>query len=355
VNTVGIVVIFSLEDWTLATALIFYIVGYFVIGTVLLKKAVAQERIVNKSFEDLSSFSFESVNNIQTIKALGIDAGILRVIRAKVTKLVVEIRSRIAHFQRRGIVLYVFEVTCLLSIVTWIVFGVMDGRYDVSVFVLFIGLYRRVNTSVEELTEATQQLALAKIWVSRAMTILHIEPTIEGEDKTTSQQLYPEDWQKLVISHVGFAYKKGHILKDISLTIRRGEKIGIVGLSGAGKSTLFKLLLDLYENYEGTISLDDVPLTRINRQSYIDHVSVVLQDTELFDMSLRENIEIARPSSHQIDSTLLHAAIQILSHLCCDLPSGIETLIGEKGFKLWWSAPTPGIARALPSTRHPLT
>lgn len=350
VNTVGIVLIFTIQDWVLAASLIFFIVGYFILGTVLLKRAVGQERVVNKAFEDLSSLSFESVNNIQTIKALGIDAGILRVIKGKVVALVADIKRRIIHFQRRGVILYVFEMTFLLSIVTWIILGVLNGRYDVSVFILFIGLYRRVNTSVEELTEATQQLALAKIWVSRAMTILHVTPTIENTTRVLDQKDYPDNWKKLAISHVGFAYKKGHILKDISLTINRGEKIGIVGLSGAGKSTLFKLLLDLYEDYEGTISLDNIPLTSIKRQSYIDHVSVVLQDTELFDMSLRENIEIARPTSVAPNSARLDNAIQD-SHLTSvvkDLPDGVSTLIGEKGFKLsGGQRQRLGIARAL--------
>lgn len=350
VNTVGIVLIFSTQDWILAAALIFFIVGYFTLGTILLRQATGQEKIVNQGFEKLSGLSFESVNNIQTIKALGIDAGILQAIQSKVASLVVDIKKRITYFQRRGVVLYVFEMTFLLSIVTWIVFGILHGRYDVSVFVLFIGLYRRVNTSVEELTEATQQLALAKIWVSRAMTILHFQPTIEDPSRLSSQHHYPSDWKKLIIRHIGFAYKKGYILSDLSLTIHRGEKIGIVGLSGAGKSTLFKLLLDLYENYEGTISLDSLPLTTIRRQSFIDHVSVVLQDTELFDMTLGENIEIARPSSHDPDSSLLSQSIHDahLESVVSELPHGIDTLIGEKGFKLsGGQRQRLGIARAL--------
>lgn len=350
VNTVGIVLIFTIQDWVLASSLIFFIVGYFVLGTILLKQAVNQEKVVNKAFEGLSSLSFESVNNIQTIKSLGIDEGILRVIRGKVVSLVTDIKQRIIYFQRRGVVLYVFEMIFLLSIVTWIILGVLNGRYDVSVFVLFIGLYRRVNTSVAELTEATQQLALAKIWVSRAMTILHVKPTIEDASKLVAQQDYPTNWQKLIISHVGFAYKKGHILKDISLTINRGEKIGIVGLSGAGKSTLFKLLLDLYEDYEGSISLDAIPLTSIKRQSYIDHVSVVLQDTELFDMTLRENIEIARPTKATPNPTRLQEAIydSHLTEVVKGLPDGINTIIGEKGFKLsGGQRQRLGIARAL--------
>lgn len=350
VNTVGTILIFTTHDWRLSLALIFFAVSYFTLGTLLLKRAVGQERIVNKAFESLGSLSFESVNNVQTIKAMGIDAGILRAIKDKVNYLVLDINKRITYFQWRGIALYGFESAFLLTIVTWIVYGIIHSRYDVSVFVLFIGLYRRINTSVEELTETTQQLALAKIWVSRAMTILRLKPTIENASSVAIQQDYPANWQKLVVSHVDFAYKKSHILQDVSFELNRGEKVGIVGLSGAGKSTLFKLLLDLYENYEGSISLDHLPLKEIKRQSYIDHVSVVLQDTELFDMSLRENIELARPTRLSQSHTELMAAIKDshLDEVVKDLPHGIDTLIGEKGFKLsGGQRQRLGIARAL--------
>lgn len=350
VNTLGVIAIFSLQDWRLAASLVFFMVGYYTIGTILLKRAVAQERVVNKSFENLGGLTFESVNNIQTIKALGIDAGILRAITGKINILVSEIKQRITFFQSQGAAVYVFEMIYLLSVVYWIVLGILNHRYDVGVLVLFIGLYRRFETSVEELTETTQQLALAKIWVSRAMTILRLKPTIENDELINHQRHYPKDWQNLIIDHVGFSYKKGHILKNISLNIQRGDKIGIVGLSGAGKSMLFKLLLDLYEDYEGTISLDGVPLKDIQRQSYIDHVSVVLQDTELFDMSLRENIIIASASDTNQEPSHFNQVIHDshLDEVVAGLPQGVETLIGEKGFKLsGGQRQRLGIARAL--------
>jgi ATP-binding cassette subfamily B protein len=182
------------------------------------------------------------------------------------------------------------------------------------------------------------------------MSILKVEPTIESSTLAASQQEYPHQWKKLIISHVGFSYRNRHILKDISITINRGEKVGIVGLSGAGKSTLFKLLLDLYETYEGTIMLDNVSLKDIRRQSYIDHVSVVLQDTELFDMSLQDNIKIARTSSSSDDRESLADSVHRahLGEVVSELPKGLDTLIGEKGFKLsGGQRQRLGIARAL--------
>lgn len=350
VNIVGIILIFSSQDWALTASLLGFVIVYFSLGTYLLKKAVRQERVVNKKFENLGGLAFESVNNVQTIKALGIDAGILRAISEKVADLIPAIKKRIIYFQTQGGALYTFQVVYIVSASAWIISSILAGRFDVSVFVLFVGLYHRVETSTKELTEGIQMLSLAKIWVSRAMSILKTEPSIEHPTRISTQKDYPSDWKELAIENVGFAYKKGYILKDISFTVRRGEKIGIVGLSGAGKSTLFKLLLDLYENYEGSISLDHLPLKEIKRQSYIDHVSVVLQDTELFDMTLRENIELARPTQLSQSHTELMAAIKDshLNEVVKDLPSGIDTLIGEKGFKLsGGQRQRLGIARAL--------
>lgn len=350
VNMVGVTIIFSLKDSVLAISLASFAFGYFVIGTALLKRATKQEKVVNQGFENLGGISFESVNNVHTIKSLGIDSGVLRAIEDKIIVLIPEIKKRITYFQSRGSVLYIYEMTYIISMSGWIAWSIVQGRYDVSVFVLFIGLYRRVEASAEELTEVTQALALAKIWVSRTMSILKMRPTIEKIESSSEQKEYPPNWKALKIEHVGFAYKKSHILQDISLTIKRGEKVGIVGLSGAGKSTLFKLLLDLYENYEGDIKLDNISLKEMRRQSYIDHVSVVLQDTELFDMSLRTNIEIARPKAGRSSDKLLQDSIKYshLDEVVVGLPNGVETIVGEKGFKLsGGQRQRLGIARAL--------
>jgi ABC-type multidrug transport system fused ATPase/permease subunit len=149
---------------------------------------------------------------------------------------------------------------------------------------------------------------------------------------------------------VKFTYDTADVLRDITLTIKRGEKIGIVGTSGSGKSTFFKLLMDLYETYEGTIFIDDISLKRMNRQSYIDHVAVVLQDTELFNMSLQDNITITAVPGQKDDPNLLTSVIATahLEDVITQLPHGVDTLVGEKGIKLsGGQRQRVGIARAL--------
>jgi ABC-type multidrug transport system fused ATPase/permease subunit len=349
VNTVGIVFIFFGLDPTLSVLLVLFMITYYVFSTLLLKRSIRQEKIVNKAFENLSGITFEALNNIQTIKALSIDWGVNESVNSHIKKLIQKIKKRIFYYQSQGALQVIYQSVFFLSIVAWLSWDIYHGTKNVGLLVLFFGLFNKVSEATEELTNVTQQLALAKIWISRAMNILKTKPEIEDPKKVALQQTYPPDWKTIRIEKLGFGYGKKSALNEISLTIRRGEKIGIVGLSGAGKSTLFKLLLDLYEDYDGHILIDNIPLKNLQRQSYIDHVAVVLQDTELFDMSLKDNIQIAGVpgASRQINLTEV-IKMAHLESVVDQLENGVDSIVGEKGIKLsGGQRQRVGIARAL--------
>ena len=355
VNTIGIVIIFFTLDRVLGISIVIFMATYYLFSTLLLKKAMRQERIVNKAFENLGGVTFEALNNIQTIKSLSIDEGINKVVTRHISLLVQKIKRRIFLYQSQNGAQLMYESLFLFGVVAFLTWGILHGTQDVGLLVLFIGLFGKVSTSTDELTDVTQQIALARIWVSRSMEILRTQPNIENPEKVALQKSYSPDWKEIKIDKVKFAYGKKEALQEISLVIKRGEKVGIVGLSGAGKSTLFKLLLDLYEDYEGEILIDGIPLKNLRRQSFIDHVSVVLQDTELFDMSLRDNIEIAAVSWGYKDPDLkdvIHMAH--LDEVVAQLVHGLDTIVGEKGIRLsgGQSAKSGNCACALSPTRH---
>ena len=138
------------------------------------------------------------------------------------------------------------------------------------------------------------------------------------------------------------------VLKDISFEVKRGERIGIVGLSGAGKSTLFKLLLKEHELYKGEISIDDTSLHRIKKSSYLKEVAVVLQDTEVFNFSLRNNITIVGTGNDTDQQVKTATDIANVKDFIDKLPHGMDTIIGEKGVKLSGGEKQRlGIARAV--------
>jgi len=348
VNIIGVSIIFFTLDKTLSLATTFFVITYFIIGRYLLKKAIAQELIVNPKVEELSGLTFESLNNILTIKSLGFNKGIVKVVATHIKDLLEEIRKRIFYYRFQsgvlGLYFYLFE----LSILIFIVYQIWLGNYTVGVLILFFGLFDKIGTSTDELISAVQEMVVNKIWVGRAMNILRTTPKIEHPQNFSLQLAYPADWKTLKITNVHFAYKKGSALSDVTFQVNRGESIGIVGLSGSGKSTLFKLLLDLYEDYEGEIYLDDFSLKKISRESYIPHVSIVLQDTELFNMSLKDNITIANLKSDITISLKEAISMAHLEDVVKNLSDGVDTVVGEKGIKLsGGQRQRVGIARAL--------
>ncbi len=131
------------------------------------------------------------------------------------------------------------------------------------------------------------------------------------------------------------------------MEIKKGEKIGIVGISGTGKSTLFKLILKLYNNYQGEILFDKDSLHDIKRSSYMQKVAVVPQETELFNLSLKDNITLSQDETNEalLQKSLDIAHVKDFSH---KLAEGIDSLVGEKGIKLsGGEKQRVGIARAI--------
>ena len=139
-------------------------------------------------------------------------------------------------------------------------------------------------------------------------------------------------------------------LRDITLTIQSGEKIGIVGGTGAGKTTLADLLLGLLSPTSGRLVIDGVPVTQDNLRAWQQSVGYVPQDIFLIDASLSENIALGVPPS-QIDQAHVESAAQIAQlhqFITADLPQGYDSQIGERGVRLsGGQRQRIGISRAL--------
>jgi ABC-type multidrug transport system fused ATPase/permease subunit len=348
-NSVGMLLIFLYLGWDLGISLFIFMVIYYILSSFLTRHAAKQSYIVNVIEEDLEGLSFESLNSIKTVKSLSIQQTVLAKLQHYVDQTFRAIEKRITLFRIRSGVLNSFYLIFQVSMITYIVTQIFNGRFTPDILILFVGYIRKVEEAVSELAEVTHEIVISKIQYHRLKEILNIKPTIEGLRKKPQFSM-PENWQQIEFKNVSFRYEKRAVLNKFNLKIKRGQKIGIVGLSGAGKSTLFNLLLDLYEDYEGEILIDDTPLKEIDRHDYINHLSVVLQETELFNVSLKENIIIgSQPGIFQKDEKLEEAMrTSYLNDVIQRLPAGAETMIGEKGVKLsGGERQRLGIARAI--------
>ena len=137
------------------------------------------------------------------------------------------------------------------------------------------------------------------------------------------------DIGEIAIKNLSFQYEERKIIDDLSLFIKRGQKIAFVGESGSGKSTVIKILLGLLKYNQGEIYLGDMELSGICLNNLYDRVSYISQDVPVFDGTIKENLVFEKNISKE---QMLDALSEVqLSHLVENLAEGLDTEIGEKG------------------------
>lgn len=157
--------------------------------------------------------------------------------------------------------------------------------------------------------------------------------------------------ETIVCEQISFAYdsiNKRHVLSDVSLTIRRGEAIGLVGPSGGGKSTLVDIILGLLQPTAGRLLIDGQEVSS-NPRAWQDHIGYVPQVIFLLDDTLRRNIAFGIPDE-EIDENKIRAAVELaqLSGFVATLPDALDSVVGERGVRLsGGQRQRIGIARAL--------
>ncbi|KZZ84918.1 peptidase domain-containing ABC transporter [Bacillus sp. SJS] len=171
---------------------------------------------------------------------------------------------------------------------------------------------------------------LANAYLERVRDITDSE-TEENPEKPAGAQITGD----IKLSDVSFSYTKHSekVVKKISMHIKRGEKVAIVGPSGSGKSTLSKILLGLYMPTEGEIYYDDIELGRYNKQELRQQMGIVPQDINLFNNSIMENIKMNKEDVTMEDIQKAASVAQIAEEIE-SMPMGYHTLVSEMGMNL---------------------
>jgi ATP-binding cassette, subfamily B, heavy metal transporter len=346
VNFVGISFIISQFDTTVLLLVMLFLITYFVISGIMIRKAGFASYRVNAQEEVVNGLLFEAINNIRTVKVMAMAKSLFPVVVKGTEDLIEKLKIRIFWYQSRNAFLTFWASAWKVGIIAIIVYGIVQERYEVGFLILFNGYFSDMRESIDELSNTLENFITSKFSVARMKAILNEPVVIDDENGKRPLSL---DWKKIVFKNVSFSYGENKVLSNLSFEVKRGEKVGIVGLSGAGKSTLLKLLLKEREEFTGDILFDDVPLKQIRKSDYFKQVSVVLQDTEVFNFSLHDNITITN-NKQKSNQKLLKQAITTahITDFLSKLPQGLDTVIGEKGIRLsGGERQRLGIARAI--------
>ena len=152
---------------------------------------------------------------------------------------------------------------------------------------------------------------------------------LKDDDQLRNGNAINADVGEIAIKNLSFQYGERKIIDDLSLSIKKGEKIAFVGESGSGKSTLIKILLGLLKYNQGKVRLGDMELSGICLNNLYDRVSYLSQDAPVFDGTIKKNLVFEKKVSEE---QMLGALSEVqLSHLVENLAEGLNTEIGEKG------------------------
>ena len=296
---------------------------------------------INQSLENATGGFVESASNILSVKALGAATSMTSSLAQR------EQRARTLSYQRLRLANTKWMCYQLHNAISWGVYlfsvalMVAHGHLLPGFFITYITYFDKLREATTEFTDRFQFLIERKSNLGRMMPIFWADNRLQ-----TGNQPFPQRWDAIRIRDAVFHYEDTRAIGPLSLEVKRGEIVGIAGASGSGKSTLVKLLLGLYHLDRGRLQIGDTAVDAIRHDDLISHFAVVLQETELFNFSMRDNITMMR----DVPPALLQRAIEIacLDEVIARMPDGLETPVGERGYSLsGGERQRVGIARAV--------
>lgn len=273
----------------------------------------------------------ETVTGIQTVKASALEPGFARRWDNQLAAYVS------ASFKTQNLATWGHEgvnlIGKLVNVATlW--YGahlVMDGRLTVGQFVAFNMFAQRVAQPIMRMAQLWTDFQQTGISMARLGDILNTRTEVPP---SSAAQLPPLKG-RVTLDNVVFRYRPeaSPVLQGVSIDVRPGEVLGIVGRSGSGKSTLTKLVQRLYSPEQGRVLVDGIDIGLVDAAQLRRQVGVVLQENLLFNRSVRENIAIADPAA-PIEAVVRVAQMAGAHDFISELPEGYDTVVGEQGSSL---------------------
>lgn len=203
---------------------------------------------------------------------------------------------------------------------------VTNGSISIGVIVAFMVYVRLFTQPLAQIAQAATNLQSTAAASERVFEFLE-EQELDSE---TNKNIKPPTIKGDVsFKNVSFGYDEKPIIQNFSLNVKAGQKIAIVGPTGAGKTTLVNLLMRFYEVNSGTIAIDGISIHDMTREQVHDQFCMVLQDTWLFEGTVRENIAYAKQNVTQQDIETAAQAVGI-HHMIQAMPNGYDTILDEK-------------------------
>lgn len=322
---IAIAVMMLREDWRLALIVLALTPASILLSSFLSSKSEKHYYNMFTEGGNLNALVEESFTNFATTKAYNLER-------------YTEDKHRVINDRRRSaesnanfvssIVMPIIAFSNALAYIAICLVGgwlLLSGRIaSVGVVVTVLLYAKQFSSPLEQIASGFGGLQHAKAGARRVFKILDMEE----ENDPTAPLPHPAEGN-VRFDHVDFSYDPdAPLIEDLSIDIKRGQNVAIVGPTGAGKTTIVNLLMRFYDVNRGKIFLDDVDCAGVSRESVRDQFGMVLQDTWLFRGTIAENVAFGKPDATREE------IIEACDRAYCDhfirtLPDGYDTIVGD--------------------------
>ncbi|MBQ6477621.1 MAG: ABC transporter ATP-binding protein [Bacilli bacterium] len=324
----GSIVMMIITNWIMAlTAILSSIIG-FIISFILLKKSQKYFVIRQKELGELNGHIEEIYSGHNVVKAYNGEEAALKEFDTINDKLYNSNRkSQFLSGIMQPIMMFIgnfgYVAICIVGALL-----VIHGKTSFGVIVAFM-IYVRLFTA--PLSRIAQAMTTLQSIVASAERVFEFTDEEELKDESNlTEKVNKEDIQgNIDFNNIKFGYNEDKIIiKNFNANIKRGQKIALVGPTGAGKTTIVNLLMKFYEVNEGNILIDGKSISELKRENVHNLFTMVLQDTWLFDGTIRDNIKYNRKDVS--DERIWEICKTVgIDHFIRTLPGGLDSKVGE--------------------------
>ena len=318
-----------LSGWFVVVALAAYLTVGVILPIITTKLAREDGRRYRELVGEMNDFFLDSVRGMKEIQLFGYAKQRLDEIQQRSQKIDTAF-ERIKDQEAKVRVYTEVAVSAfnIIMLFTGLILFSLD-KIDFSAFLIGVILLMSSYGPVIALSNLSSNLLQTLASGERVLSLLAEEPEL----KDVESAINLKEVFRIDVENVSFAYGEEQILSDVSLSVKKGEILGIHGRSGSGKSTLLKLLMRFYDPKSGSIKINGETLPNINTCSLRDNMAYITQQTYIFNETIEENIRLARR-----DATLeeiMEAAKKASIHdFILSLPEGYQTKMTELGGNL---------------------
>ncbi|WP_049383972.1 amino acid ABC transporter ATP-binding/permease protein [Haemophilus parainfluenzae] len=318
-----------LSGWFVLVALSAYLTVGVILPIITTKLAREDGRRYRELVGEMNDFFLDSVRGMKEIQLFGYAKQRLDEIQQRSQKIDTAF-ERIKDQEAKVRVYTEVAVSAfnILMLFTGLILFSLD-KIDFSAFLIGVILLMSSYGPVIALSNLSSNLLQTLASGERVLSLLAEEPELKDVESAVDLK----DVSRIDAENVSFAYGEEQILSDVSLSVKKGEILGIHGRSGSGKSTLLKLLMRFYDPKSGSIKINGEILPNINTRSLRDNMAYITQQTYIFNETIEENIRLARRDA-TLDEIMEAAKKASIHDFILSLPEGYQTKMTELGGNL---------------------